>query len=156
MLNIFIDNLDITEIQNPDKLKSIFFDFIGQIYEEDISTGVLCEDSFSDFSKFQEALQETTYPKNPKQSTFLNTIANYGISFQLAYAMIASIGQELMEQSGFNSLSLLDKYTMFFSIKRDFLVEARYWSMQFLNDNQDVFSDVSMIWFTEKQGRFPR
>jgi hypothetical protein len=38
---------------------------------------------------------------------------------------------------------------MFRSIKRDFLVEARYWSKQFINDNTNTehFAHTSMVWF---------
>lgn len=157
-LDIYMEQLWIekkSDFLNPEKLKELFFSFLFQAYEEDVSSKAIEDSDLTNFESFQKPLQ-TTFIWNSQQPLFLNLLASYGISFVLLYAMVWSVCEELSEQDEYQELTDIDKYTMLKSIKRDFLVEARFWSMLFLDDNQDIDQFASMLWFTEKMGTMPR
>jgi hypothetical protein len=158
VLDMYMENINQDspeKYQDKEFLEKVTYSFLEQAYLQDIQDWFLDETSFETYENYRIALQKT-FIGNKIQPLFLNIISDYWTSFQILYAMIGSICEELMEYEEFRILSDQDKYKMLKSIKRDFLVEARFWSLYFLNDNQGINQLTNMLWFTPEMSTMPR
>lgn len=139
---------------NPEIFSEIFWRYLKMMHQSDIENQRLWEKQLDDINDFYEWL-DMFLPWNTWGSIFLKSLWSYGFSFQILFAMVWSTAENLLQQEEFASLTDDEKKQIFFSIKTDLLVEAKYWSKQFLNDNQNLTESMSMVMFMKDTSTIP-
>jgi len=135
-------------------LKEIFWENLSLCLDVDIKNNLLEKEELFDINLMYKTLNNYIWP-DKKGPTFTDTLWNYTLSFQILYAMVWSVAEYFSLESGFSQLTDYTKKKMFYSIKADLLLNARFLTKRFANDNEEMDKLWSILHFGENTSKIP-